>query len=121
MSQIITYMEFQRIYALVLGFVLITLSLIGFYNNNFYGITTNTPHNIIYLIFGLLGVYSGSRGKGSGYNTFTGYIFVLFGIFGFVKGFREILIEYLNNSFVDSYLHLAIGIISLLVFYIAKK
>src|SRR3989338_3032383 len=111
----------QKGYALILGVVLLIVGIWGFFTDEILGIFGgNTTQSVIYLLVGVIGIYAGTRKKGRGFNGTIGWIGVLTGILGFLPYTSEILTDLLNTNTATTWLHLAIGVVSLLVYYGSK-
>ena len=112
----------QKTYALILGIVLLIIGIWGFFTQsilNIFGV--NATQSILHIIAGLFGVYVGTKGKGPGYNMTIGWIGIVLGILGYVPSVDTLLLQYLNINTAITILHLAIGVISLGVYYGTKK
>ena len=115
----------QKTFAMILGLVLLLVGILGFFANPIVGetgiFTTNTTHNVLHLLAGLIGLYVGTKGKGPGYNGTIGWIGVVLGILGFIPALTAMLDQYLMINTAITVLHLVIGIVALLVYYTAEK
>lgn len=115
----------QKSYALILGVVLLLVGILGFIPNGIVGekgfFGTNTIQDILHLIAGAFGVYVGTKGKGHGYNAAIGWIGIILGILGFIPTIKDLLADILMINTEITVLHLAIGIVSFLVYYGASK
>jgi len=115
----------QKSFALILGIVLLLVGILGFFSNplvgdaGFFG--TNTFQDVLHLIAGIFGIYVGTKGMGSSYNSSIGWIGVVLGILGFIPGASTLLASWLNINTNISVLHIALGIIALGVFYGTEK
>ena len=111
----------QKRYALILGVILLIAGIWGLFTDEILGIFGgNTTQSALYLVVGVLGVYAGTKKKGRGFNGTIGWIGVLIGILGFLPYTSEILTDLLNANTATTWLHLAIGVVSLLVYYGSK-
>lgn len=116
----------QKGYALILGLVLLILAILGFIlpggTGEILGLFgVNYFQSVLHLIAAGFGIYAGIKGRGSGYNMTIGWIGIALGIIGFIPVISGLLLQYLNINTNISVLHLAVGIISLGVYYLAKK
>ncbi|MEK6830719.1 MAG: DUF4383 domain-containing protein [Nanoarchaeota archaeon] len=115
----------QKIFALVLGIVLLLVGILGFINNPLVGetgiFTTNTLQDVLHIIAGLAGLWIGIMGSGPGYNMTIGWIGILLGVLGFIPGASDLLLTYLNITQIITILHLVIGVIALGVYYMTDK
>jgi len=115
----------QKTFALILGIVLLLVGIMGFFSNPLVGDSglfgTNTVQDILHLIAGAFGVYVGTKGAGPGYNMTLGWIGIVLGVLGFIGPIADMLASWLNINTAITVLHLAIGIVCLLVYYSAHK
>lgn len=117
--------QVQKTFALILGIVLGLVGILGFFNNPIVGPTgifgANAAQSILHLIAAAFGIYVGTKGEGRGFNATIGWIGIVLGILGFIPGVDTILMDYLKINPAISILHIVIGIVSLGVYYMAKK
>ena len=115
----------QKVFALVLGIVLLIVGIAGFIENSFVGDTgyfgTNTFQDILHLIAGAFGLYVGTKGEGPGYNMSIGWIGVALGILGFIPAIDTLFAQLLNINKAITVLHLVIGVVALGVYYGTSK
>jgi hypothetical protein len=115
----------QKIFALILGIVLLLVGVLGFITNPIVGDTgffgTNTSQDVLHLIAGLFGIYVGTKGKGPGYNMTIGWIGIVLGVLGFIGPIANLFMSLLNINTAITVLHLAIGVVCLLVYYMSAK
>lgn len=115
----------QKTFALILGLVLLLVGILGFFDNALVGDSglfgTNTFQDVLHLIAGAFGVYAGTKGRGQGYNMTIGWIGIALGVLGFIPGISGLLLDLLNINTAITVLHLAIGIVCLLVCYSGRK
>ena len=115
----------QKIFALVLGVVLLLVGILGFIGNPLVGdagyFTTNTTQDILHIIAGLIGIWVGTMGSGPGFNISLGWIALVLGAIGFIPGAKELLLQYLNINTNITILHVVIGIVTLGVYYMTDK
>lgn len=112
----------QKTYALILGIVLLLVGIWGFFSMSLLGIFgVNMAQSVLHVIAGAIGIYAGTKGKGYGYNMWLGWIALVVAILGFIPGTNTLLMNWLNINMGTTVLHLAIGIVSLGVYYGAKK
>ena len=117
----------QKTFALILGVVLLLVGILGFISNplvgdpatSFFG--TNNYQNILHLLAGVIGIYVGTKGKGPGYNMSIGWIGLVLGVLGFIGPVADLFASLLNINQAITVLHLAIGVVCLLVYYAAQK
>ena len=111
----------QKTYALVLGIVLAIIGILGLFSSTILVFGVNVLQSILHLIAAGFGIYVGMKGKGKGYNMYIGWIGVALGVLGFVPGIKEVFLNLLNINMATTWLHIAIGVISLGVAYGVKK
>ena len=111
----------QKTFALILGIVLLIVGIWGFFQSSILSIFgVNALQSVLHVIAGLFGIYAGTKGSGSGYNSSIGWIGIILGILGFIPGVDTILADLLNINTGITVLHLVIGIVSLIVYRTAK-
>ena len=111
----------QKTFALILGIVLLLVGIWGFFTTSIFGIGVNPAQSVIHVIVGLLGIYSGTKGMGHGFNMWVGWGGVVLGILGFIPAVDQILADLLNINTATSILHLVIGVVCLAVYYGVSK
>ena len=115
----------QKTFALILGLVLLLVGILGFFDNSLVGddglFGTNTFQDVLHLIAGAFGVYVGTKGIGPGFNMTIGWIGIILGVLGFIGPIADLFASLLNINTAITVLHLAIGIICLIVYYAADK
>jgi hypothetical protein len=112
----------QKTYALLLGIVLAIVGIWGFFTSSILGIFgVNALQSILHLIAAAFGIWVGLKGEGPGFNVSMGWIGIVLGILGFIPGIKGLLLSLLNINTGITWLHLAIGAVSLGVYYGAAK
>ena len=102
--------ETQKMYAMVVGAVLLLVGLLGFFmGSSVLGFGVNTLHNVIHLVSGALALWLASKGMAKMFNKWFGVVYLLVAVLGFFG----LLATLLNVNAADNYLHLALGVISL--------
>ena len=115
-------MSGQKTYALIIGIILTVIGIWGFFTQSILGLfSVNAVHSILHLIGGLIGLYVGIKGEGPTYNIVIGWVGIVLGILGFVPVVKELLATLLMVNTGGNILHLAIGVVSLIVYYAASK
>lgn len=74
-----------KVYAQVVGIVLLLIGIVGLFSATLLGAKTSVIHNLIHLVSGAIGAYTGF--SGSGYRSFAqifGIVYTLVGVIGFV-------------------------------------
>jgi hypothetical protein len=108
-----------RTAALVYGVVFLVVGVMGFVP----GITTqgeyllgifgvNALHNVVHLLFGVLGIAAALSGWSRSYFQGVGVIYLLLGVLGFIPGLyvgHEMLLGLVHINLADNLLHLALG------------
>ena len=108
---------------MVIGVVLVLLGIIGFVNNPILGIFgVNIYQDLLHLVGGALILWLAMKGSAKPTNMWTGIIALVVGILWFAEGLDGGL---LNTVFginaAISYLHIAVGIVSLAVAFAVKE
>ena len=110
--------DVQKTYAMVVGAVLVLLGLVGFVNAPILGIFgVNLAQNLLHLVVG--GVIIWQAGKKT--NMWTGIIALVVGVLWFVPGISGLLTSIFAINAAISYLHIAVGVVSLGVAYGVKE
>ena len=115
----------QKTFALILGVVLLLVGVLGFINNPLVGddglFGTNMYQDVLHLIAGAFGVYVGTKGMGPGFNMTLGWSGIALGVLGFIGPIADLFASLLNINTAITVLHLAIGVVCLLVYYGSSK
>ncbi len=115
-------MAVQKTYAIVVGLVLLLLGIWGFLSDGLilgiFGV--NTYQNVLHIVVGVLGLWIGMKNP-KGFNLWLGWIALAVGILGFIPAADELLASILGINPAISWLHIAVGIVSLLVGYAVKE
>ena len=115
-------MNVQKTYALVLGLVLAIVGVWGLFSDSILGLfNVNLYQSILYLVAAAFGIYAGVKGTGHTYNLVLGWIAFVLAVLGYVPVAKDLLLEFLNINIWTTYLHLAIGVLSLAVYYATKN
>ena len=75
-----------KVYAQVVGIVLLLIGVVGLFTGKLLGANTTTLHNLIHLVSGAIGAYTGF--SGSGYRVFAqvfGVVYTLVALIGFAS------------------------------------
>lgn len=112
-------MTINDTFAMILGLVLLLVGILGFVMASpLLGLfAVNTFQSVLHLIAGL-GLYFGYKNMGRGANQVIGVIALVVGLLWFVV--PSLLTQLLNINDSISYLHLAIGAVSLGIAYGVK-
>ena len=117
-----------KLYALVVGAVLVVAGIIGFfYNSEFtsnesvhdavFGIlNVNGWHNVVHIVTGVLGLAAFAAGAyaARAYALVLGVVYLAVAIWGFVIGSPDSILSVVPINTEDSVLHLALGVLGLL-------
>ena len=114
--------DVQKTYAMVIGAVLVLVGLLGFVNNPILGLFgVNAAQNVLHLVGGGLGLWLATKGSGKSFNMWLGIIAVVVAVLGFLPVAKGLLADIFNINIAITYLHAAIGIVSLGVAYGVKE
>ncbi|HLC19611.1 MAG TPA: DUF4383 domain-containing protein [Candidatus Nanoarchaeia archaeon] len=112
----------QKTYALVLGLVLAVVGVWGLFTTSILGLFgVNVFQSVLHLIAAAFGIYAGTKGDGTTYNQVLGWIAIVLAVLGLVPGVKDVLLSLLNINMAITVLHLAIGVVTLGVFYGVKE
>ena len=117
--------DVQKTYAMVIGAVLVLLGLVGFVNKPILGLFgVNAAQNVLHLVGGALGLWLATKGSGKAFNMWTGIIALVVGVLWFIPaigGAGGLLDSIFAINANISYLHVAVGVVSLGVAYGVKQ
>lgn len=110
----------QRLWAQVIGIILLLVGILGFFMESpllgIFGV--NTLHSVVHIVTGLIFIWAGFMSAPTKMvNQWLGVIYILVAILGFFG-----LLTFLNVSGgtdPDNFLHLAIGVVSALIGWMA--
>jgi hypothetical protein len=113
-----------RLYALVLGAVLVIAGAVGFLYSSSFGspgdvdsvfgiLDVNAWHNLVHIVTGALGLLAWRYGSTREYALGLGLVYVLVAIWGFVIGDGESILGFIPINTEDNVLHLVIGLAGL--------
>lgn len=111
-------METQKLWAQILGVVLILVGILGFFNNPVLGIFgVDTMHNIVHLVTGAIFAWAGfmSGNNAKKVNQWLGIIYLLVAIVGFMGW-----ITFMTVDQADHWLHLALGLVTVIIGWFVK-
>ena len=112
----------QKTYAMIVGVVLGLLGLVGFVNAPILGLFgVNPAQNVLHLVGGGLGLWLATKGSGKAFNMWAGITALVVGVLWFVPGVSGLLASIFAINAAISYLHIAVGIVSLGVAYGVKE
>jgi hypothetical protein len=107
----------NRSFALVLGIVFVLIGILGFVpvfvpGGALLGIFgVNALHNVVHLLFGVVGIAAALTGWPRIYNQVAGIVYFLIGILGFIPALvpHGLLLGLVDVNVADNILHLVIG------------
>ena len=74
-----------KVYAQVVGIVLLIVGIVGLFSTSLLGARTTVVHNLIHLVSGAIGAYTGFTGSGArSFAQIFGIIYTLVGVIGFI-------------------------------------
>ena len=108
---------------MVIGVVLVLLGLVGFVNNPILGIFgVNVYQNVLHLVGGALILWLAMKGSAKSTNMWVGIIALVVGLLWFAEGLDGGLLNLIFGiNAAISYLHIAVGVVSLGVAYGVKE
>ena len=121
--EVIRIADVQKMYALVLGVVLVLLGLVGFVNNPVLGLFGVNPlQNVVHLLGGAAIIWFGYKGGAAkATNMWLGVAGLVLGVLWFIPGVGGLLTQFFGIDANITYLHLAVGAVSLGVSYGVKE
>ena len=121
--EVVYIADVQKTYAMVIGVVLILLGLIGFFNNPILGyFGVNIAQNLLHLVGGALILWLSMKGSSKATNMWVGLIALVVGLLWFAEGLDGGLLDKIFGiNAAISYLHIAVGVVSLGVSYGVKE
>ena len=106
-------MDIQKLWAQVVGIVLIIAGLAGFAMGDVLLLfDVNALHNIVHLLTGAVFAFAGFKSNvpAKKINISIGAVYVLVTILGFAG-----MLDILNVNMADNFLHLALGLVSIAI------
>ena len=121
--EVVYIADVQKTYAMIIGAVLVLLGLVGFVNAPVLGIFgVNVAQDVLHLVGGAVIIWLAMKGSAKPTNMWVGIVALVVGILWFAEGLDGGL---LNTVFginaAISYLHIAVGIVSLAVAFAVKE
>ena len=115
--------DVQKTYAMVIGAVLVLLGLVGFVQAPVLGtFGVNTAQNVLHLAGGAVILWFAYKGSAKPTNMWTGIAALVVGVLWFAEGLDGgLLAKIFGINAAISYLHLAVGVVSLGVAYGVKE
>ena len=101
-------------YAILIGLFLLAEGIWGMNSPMVFGVlSTNTTHAVIHILLGITGIALGFANKARGYCLFLGVLLLVVGVFRFIPGISDIVVQLFNVNYPVAYLNIAVGAISL--------
>jgi hypothetical protein len=104
-----------KIYAGVVGAVLLLVGICGFLTNSLMGLEFHMAHNIIHLATGVIGLWAAMASGGSNAGTFAkvfGIVYTLVAVMGFA-GISDLGSIKLGLNTMYNVIHLAVGVLGI--------
>ena len=123
--EVVYIADVQKTYAMIIGAVLVLLGLVGFVNHPILGIFgVNVAQDVLHLVGGALILWLASKGSAKPTNMWVGVVALVVGVLWFVPavgGTGGLLDQIFAINANISYLHIAVGVVSLGVSYGVKE
>ena len=115
--------DVQKTYAMVIGAVLVLLGLVGFVQAPVLGIFgVNMAQNVLHLVGGAVILWFAYKGSAKPTNMWAGVVALVVGVLWFAEGLDGgLLNKIFDINAAISYLHIAVGVVSLGVAYGVKE
>src|SRR5437763_13880388 len=113
----------QRKYAYFLGGILTVAGVWGLIHPNILGIfTVDVLQCVIFLMLGLSGVLAALGRKSLSFNSSASWMLIILGLVSVIPGsFHKAVVEVLNVDPAISIAELALGVLTLIVYYTRTK
>jgi len=112
----------QKTYAMVIGVVLVLLGLVGFVQAPVLGIFgVNPAQDVLHLVGGAVILWFAYKGSAKPTNMWTGIAALVVGVLWYIPGASDLLVSIFAINAEITYLHLAVGVVSLGVAYGVKE
>lgn len=120
----------QRTVALLVGIVFVLIGIVGFIPSFVPGgallgiFAVNTLHNLVHVLFGILGIAAAFTGWSRLYNRVIGIVYLLLAVLGFIPGLTlsGALLGLVSINLSDNFLHLIVGAVLFIVgFFVAER
>jgi len=121
--EVVNIADVQKTYAMAIGVVLVLLGIVGFVNHPILGIFgVNIAQDILHLAGGALILWLGTKGSAKPTNMWVGVIALVVGLLWFAEGLDGgLLASIFGINAAISYLHIAVGVVSLAVSFAVKE
>jgi hypothetical protein len=112
-----------RLYATVVGGILVIAGIIGFFYSASFGapgnvdevfgiLSVNAWHNIVHIVTGAIGLLVAGYAARQ-YALWLGIVYLIVAIWGFVIGSGESILGFIPINTEDDFLHLILGVLGL--------
>ena len=121
--EVVYIADVQKTYAMIIGAVLVLLGLVGFVNAPVLGIFgVNVAQDVLHLVGGAVIIWLAMKGSAKPTNMWTGIVALVVGLLWFAEGLDGgLLASIFAINAAISYLHIAVGVVSLGVAYGVKE
>ena len=121
--EVVSIADVQKTYGMVIGAVLVLLGLVGFVNNPILGLFgVNVAQDILHLVGGAVIIWLAMKGSAKATNMWVGIVALVVGLLWFAEGIDGGLLNLIFGiNAAISYLHIAVGVVSLGVSYGVKE
>lgn len=112
-----------KTYVVLSGFILVVVGIVGFFRREMFNLTFPPAHNVFHLLSGVVALYAGLRKGLRGTRLFGfifGAIYTLLAAAGFL-GLRDLGPIRLDLNLHFNFIHLGVGLLSLLAGFLAKQ
>jgi Domain of unknown function (DUF4383) len=112
-----------RLYATLVGGVLVIAGIIGFFYSSSFGspgnvddvfgiLSVNAWHNIVHILTGAIGLLVAGYAARQ-YALYLGVIYVVIAVWGFIIGSGDSILGFIPVNTEDNFLHLILGVLGL--------
>lgn len=111
-----------KTYVILSGFILGVVGIVGFFRHEMFNLTFPPAHNVFHLLSGIIALFAGLRRGLNGTRLFGlifGAIYTLLAIAGFL-GLRDLGSIRLDLNTHFNFIHLGVGLLSLIAGFLAK-
>lgn len=111
-----------KTYVILSGFILVVVGIVGFFRHEMFNLTFPPAHNVFHLVSGIIALFAGLRRGLNGTRLFGlifGAIYTLLAIAGFL-GLRDLGSIRLDLNTHFNFIHLGVGLLSLIAGFLAK-
>jgi hypothetical protein len=112
-----------RLYATLVGGVLVVAGIIGFFYSSSFGspgtvddafgiLDVNGWHNLVHILTGAIGLLVAGYAA-RGYALGLGFVYLVIAIWGFIIGGGESILGFIPVNTADNFLHLILGLLGI--------